>query len=1103
MGTSRITCIAALIAIAGCAARPPVAPVRRTDLTLNVHQWTLGNGLRVVLVREPAAREVQVTMRYGVGAVNDPADQPGMAHLVEHLMFEQVLGSRSLMTRLQDAATFFNAFTSHDATTYLARAGVAHLDELLAIEAVRLGFRCTTIDDSAFARERAVVLNELRLRDHATELYGALNRGVYPAAHPYQRSVGGSEATVSTITRDQACGFADDHYAPDNAALVVSGPIEPAQLRDAVQKFLGKVARRNAVAGTLVPRAEPQAQQATSPAPLAQDALLIAWPLPADPAVRAKVRTVATAARDSINSAVAGRVAFLELGDDAAPVIAVLVLLTDDDTMADVSKRVKAAIAATPNEFTADGFPRLVDAVFNIRKQGAIHDLIDTLDDTSHRDTVLAAEVLAGRDPSNAIAEEIAGLRTLSRADAARIARDHLGVAHATFVELTASERVARRRGAAPERPVHDIGRRRDAPDPAEAARPLEDAPVAPTAAAAATTRRTLPNGLEVVFVPSAGTRAVEIRLVFRAGTADEPADKRGVALVAGNALEWNIRHLNDMVAFVEAGGTLSVDVDYDHTTFTARGLAMHLDYLLAGLRRRVRDGRYHRGAKAIVKALREATKATDDEGAITDAWRTAMFGDDHPYTRGGLVRHASAALTLDDVKAFRARHLTPANATLVIAGEVDPVLANKWIDYLFAGWEGRAAKRGDARAAVQPVSYALITDVDEIPLVIVLPATAGGRAEQLVAAQMLSDVAEDVRHQLGASYEVSGSLYEARLATRYVVEGTIDAARIADAIELLRTRIEALRADPDVAARAFVTARKRVARRLQATSTSSTTLAAGAAHELVLGRDPAGAQQIAREVHGLTIDRMAPALAELELAAAAMLMVGRTADLDRAFAVLGRTPTRVHLNPDNADAPSGTSTRPSTATADADDDDDDDADLRASDFADALTDPPPPSQLTFAATAGYALAASMGSRENVDVSGYAVSAGVAYRLTHTTAVGVRASLGSLDGTYDVGTRLFPDLRPIEVLPVAIGGYVLGTVRGRVFAGVFFTAHFARITDDGMAPAWQTGAGLGLEVGADAVRIAGNALGLFARVETQLGPDDIAPMFSLGLAYRR
>ena len=75
------------VVISACHPRPPPAPVRETKLGLAIEHFELGNGLKVVLVEDPRATEVQVTMRYRVGGINDPAGQEGLAHLVEQLMF--------------------------------------------------------------------------------------------------------------------------------------------------------------------------------------------------------------------------------------------------------------------------------------------------------------------------------------------------------------------------------------------------------------------------------------------------------------------------------------------------------------------------------------------------------------------------------------------------------------------------------------------------------------------------------------------------------------------------------------------------------------------------------------------------------------------------------------------------------------------------------------------------------------------------------------------------------------------------------------------------------------------------------------------------------
>src|SRR5262249_44151295 len=147
----------------------------------------------------------------------DPPEHLGMAHLVEHLMFQQTLGAQSLWAHLEAEATYLQGKTYPDSTIYVARARPERLGKLLAVEAVRLGFRCTTITDSTFAREREVVANELLLGDQTRELQAALHRVAYPAGHPYRQAYSDTADSVRHITREQACAFADAHYAPNNA----------------------------------------------------------------------------------------------------------------------------------------------------------------------------------------------------------------------------------------------------------------------------------------------------------------------------------------------------------------------------------------------------------------------------------------------------------------------------------------------------------------------------------------------------------------------------------------------------------------------------------------------------------------------------------------------------------------------------------------------------------------------------------------------------------------------------------------------------------------------------------------------------------------------
>lgn len=154
----RLACVG-VAAVSACATtgvgEPPPIP-RRTTVDLSFVAVTANNGLRVLLVNDPNASQIQVTMRYRVGAVDDPPGLEGIAHLVEHLMFQQIVGAQSVFAKLQSDASSYNGFTTFDATTYVERASPDKLEEMLALEGVRLGLRCASVTDAAFIREREV-----------------------------------------------------------------------------------------------------------------------------------------------------------------------------------------------------------------------------------------------------------------------------------------------------------------------------------------------------------------------------------------------------------------------------------------------------------------------------------------------------------------------------------------------------------------------------------------------------------------------------------------------------------------------------------------------------------------------------------------------------------------------------------------------------------------------------------------------------------------------------------------------------------------------------------------------------------------------------------
>lgn len=1035
----------------GCtvARYPPPAPPRTSTLGLTIESTTLANGQRVVLVDDPAAVDVQVTVRYQVGAVDDGA-HPGLAHLVEHLMFQQVVDGQPLFTHFEDTASTFNAFTTYDATTYVARAPAEQLDKLLALEAARIELRCETITDAAFTREREVVINELRERDQTSEVFAALYSVLYPAGHPYRRAVGGKAETVGTITREQACAFADAYYAPSSSVLVISGNLD-GRARDALERYAKAVTPRPGAQPRPVPPTAIKPVHVEVPAPLDSDMLVLAWPLPLEPALQARVRAVAAALPRLVDLEIQGQVVALELGDHRAPLFGLAVVPAEDESFQDVTMGTRRGIEKLPGVFREQ--TRIDTALFNRIRAAAIYGVYAGLEDGSDRDMRLAAYVLAGRDPKAALADELAALRDMTRDDARAIAHEYLNANAPTVVTLKADASKKRGQAVVLHQPIHDMGQRRTPPDPALAREPAN---VPAPRDVVTATKLTLDNGLEVVMLPTSSVPTVDIRLVVRTGTADEPPEHRGLATLTAHALSWDLRYLNDLIAFATAGGMKSTDVGVDRTTFSVQGMDSHIDVLLAGLRRWVRDGTFDEDSAKLVLSMRRAAKRMDDEGVLTDTWRAALFGADHPYVRAGLVRHASSTLTLDDAAAFRRFHYTPKNSTLVIAGRFDPTLAEKWIRFLFADWRGPATQRVTARTATRPASIAKVDDLAMVQLRVALPATAGTRAEQLVAAEMLADIARDVRFQLGASYTVTAQLSEQRLSRHYVIGGWIGAGRSAEAIELIRDRLQQLRDDPETAARAFVTARKHVLAQLLARAGSAASLASRVERDIEMERAPMSDLETAAAVQALTIDRMASSLQELDLAQAAILMRGPAPELASAFSALGRTPHYVQEHgagpgamPPVSAAPLGTTSGP----------------VRMSDIQPALTEPPPP-HIAVTVLGGGGVSTLVGDEETT-LGGSTLSLSVGYRRLRNVAAGLRASYASASDS---------ELSSASTRVLSFAPYLQYDALQRWWVQVSLGLRIENVTE--ATSRWVTGVGYMFELGVDLVRFDSHRLGL-------------------------
>jgi zinc protease len=214
-------------------------------------QFTLPDGIRVVVLPDRHATSVTEAIWFRVGASDDPPGLSGMAHFMARLMFpdskELGIDHESEMTAHADDAV---SVTAHDYTYLVAQGPKGRLKATLSLLSAHMLGPGITDDNVTAARE--AVLNDRALleTDASAVLDEQLEAALY-LSHPYGRPVIGWPEEVKRIGRVDAADFYDGRYIPNNAILVVAGDVSKDVVRsDAESAFA------SAPAGTLVPRFE-------------------------------------------------------------------------------------------------------------------------------------------------------------------------------------------------------------------------------------------------------------------------------------------------------------------------------------------------------------------------------------------------------------------------------------------------------------------------------------------------------------------------------------------------------------------------------------------------------------------------------------------------------------------------------------------------------------------------------------------------------------------------------------------------------------------------------------------------------------------------------
>ena len=245
--------------LGGCSQMPPsgdAAVATSSDGT--VHEYHLGNGMKLLVKENHRAPVVVSQIWYKVGSSYEHTGMTGISHVLEHMMFKGTAKhpTGEFSRIIAENGGSENAFTGRDYTAYFQQLEKSRLPIAFELEADRM--RHLSLPPKEFKKERQVVMEERRMRTE--DKPSALTYEQFMAAafevNPYHNPVIGWMNDIRNITVEDLRKWYHTWYSPNNATLVVAGDVAPEKVYALAQHYFGSI--EPSTMPTLKPRIEPE-----------------------------------------------------------------------------------------------------------------------------------------------------------------------------------------------------------------------------------------------------------------------------------------------------------------------------------------------------------------------------------------------------------------------------------------------------------------------------------------------------------------------------------------------------------------------------------------------------------------------------------------------------------------------------------------------------------------------------------------------------------------------------------------------------------------------------------------------------------------------------
>ena len=231
------------LVLAAAVATALAAPAFAASPGPKIADFTLKNGLELVVIPDHRAPVVTHMVWYKVGAADETPGKSGLAHFLEHLMFKGTAKhpAGQFSTVVAKMGGQENAFTTDDYTAFFQRVPSDQLKTVMSFEADRMTGLVLT--DAVVLPERQVILEERnqRIENNPQAKLGVQIDAALYLNSPYGRPTIGWRSEMEHLSRDDVIAFYHRHYAPNNAVVVIAGDVDPQQALKFAQETYGKI----------------------------------------------------------------------------------------------------------------------------------------------------------------------------------------------------------------------------------------------------------------------------------------------------------------------------------------------------------------------------------------------------------------------------------------------------------------------------------------------------------------------------------------------------------------------------------------------------------------------------------------------------------------------------------------------------------------------------------------------------------------------------------------------------------------------------------------------------------------------------------------------